>query len=211
MPREVSKAPRNHQDRGPPGGPDSPAAKKARKNKPKKAADTLSAAATTQGQLCALGEDERAPEGATSQDKALTTKTSPGGQILRERETDNPTTKATLDRDATGHKMTNWEYLIWLHHDSPMAGHPGPKCILELLTRSLNFTKSTELARRMENYVRACIICARGKPMRQKPYRLLQLLPIPSRPWQNIAMNFIIKLLPSKDSSEPRNPKYNSI
>ena len=92
-----------------------------------------------------------------------------------------------------------------------MARHPEPKCTLELLTRSPNFTKSTELARKIENYVKACIICAQGKPMRQKLYGLLQPLPIPSRPWQDIAMDFIVKLLPSKNSLEPGNPEYNSI
>ena len=209
MPGDVSKVPRNHQDRGPPGEPDSPTAKKAKENKPKRAANMPSAAATTQGQLRALEKDERALEGATSCNKALTIEQSPKSQALRREGTDNPTIKTTLDKDTAGRKMMNWEYLMWLHHDSSMAGHPGPKHTLELLTRSPNFTRSTELACRIENYVRACIVCAQGKPMRQKPYGLLQLLPIPSRPWQVIAVDFIIKLLPSKDSSEPGNPKYN--
>ena len=105
----------------------------------------------------------------------------------------------------------DWEYLMWLHHNSPMTGHPGPKRTLELLTRSPHFTKSMKLARKIENYVKACIICALGKPMRQKPYGLLQPLPILSRPWQDIAMDFIVKLPPFKDSSKPGNPEYNSI
>ena len=92
-----------------------------------------------------------------------------------------------------------------------MAGHPRPKRTLELLTRSLDFTKSTELACKIKNYVKACIICAPGKPMRQKLYGLLQPLPILSGPWQDIAMDFIVKLPPFKDFSEPRNPEYNSI
>ena len=107
--------------------------------------------------------------------------------------------------------MTDWEYLMWLHHDSPMAGHPGPKRTLELLTRYLNCKKSPELARKIDNYVKACITCARGKPMRQKPYKMLQPLPIPSGPWQDIAMDFVVKLPASRDSSEPNNPQYDLI
>ena len=79
-----------------------------------------------------------------------------------------------------------------------MAGHPGPKRTLELLTRSPKFARNTELACKVKHYVKACIICAWGKPMRQKPYGLLQPLPIPSRPWQNIEINFIVKLPPSR-------------
>ena len=100
---------------------------------------------------------------------------------------------------------------MWLHYNFSMAGHPRSKRTLELLTRSLDFTKSIKLACKIKNYVRACIICAWGKSMCQKPYGLLQSLPIPSGPWQDIAIDFIVKLPPSKDFLEPGNPEYNSI
>ena len=92
-----------------------------------------------------------------------------------------------------------------------MAGHPGLKHILELLMRSPKFTRSTELAQKIENYFKACIICARGKPMQQKPYGMLQPLPIPSRPLQDIAIDFIVKLLLSKDFLKLGNPEYNLV
>ena len=107
--------------------------------------------------------------------------------------------------------MTDWEYLMWLHHDSPMAGHLGPKRIQELLMRNPKFMGSTKLVQKIENYVKACIICARGKPMQQKPYGMLQPLPIPSGPWQNIAIDFIVKLLPSKDSLKLGKLEYNLV
>ena len=100
---------------------------------------------------------------------------------------------------------------MWLHHNSPMAGHLGPKRTLELLTRYPNCKKSPQLAQKIENYVKVCITCAQGKPMQQKPYRMLQPLPIPSRPWQDIAIDFVVKLLASRDSSKPNNPQYNLI
>ena len=77
--------------------------------------------------------------------------------------------------------------------------------------RSPKFTRSTELAQNVENYFKACIIFAWGKPMQQKPYKMLQLLPIPSRPWQDIAMDFIVKLPPFKDFLEPENPEYDLV
>ena len=40
---------------------------------------------------------------------------------------------------------------------------------------------------------------------------MLQPLPIPNRPWQDIAIDFIVKLLSSKDFLEPGNPEYSSI
>ena len=92
-----------------------------------------------------------------------------------------------------------------------MARHPGPKCTLELLTRYPNCKKSPELAQKINNYVKACITCAQGKPMQQKPYGMLQPLPIPSKPWKDIARNFVIKLPASKDFSKPNNPQYNLI
>ena len=107
--------------------------------------------------------------------------------------------------------MTDCKYLMWLNHDSLMAGHPGPKQTLKLLMRSPKFARSTKLAQKIENYVKACIICAWGKPMRQKPYKMLQPLPIPSGPWQDIVIDFIVKLLLSKDSLEPVNPEYNLV
>ena len=105
----------------------------------------------------------------------------------------------------------DWEYLMWLNHNSLIARHPGPKQTLKLLMRSPEFTRSTKLAQKKENYVKACKLCAQGKPMQQKPYGMLQPLPIPSRPWQDIAMDFIMKILPSKDSLEPGNPEYNLV
>ena len=100
---------------------------------------------------------------------------------------------------------------MWLHHNSPMAGHPGPKRTLELLTRIPKFMRSTELTCKVKNYIKACVICAQGKPMRQKPYRMLQPLPIPNGPWQDIAMNFIVKLPLFKNFLEPENPDYDLV
>ena len=47
------------------------------------------------------------------------------------------------------------------------------------------------------NYVSSCEHCAKIKNVVHKPYGLLQPLEIPERPWQSIAMDFIVKLPPS--------------
>jgi len=39
-----------------------------------------------------------------------------------------------------------------------------------------------------------CVLCARNKPSRHRPYGLLQPLPVPERPWPAISMNFIEQL-----------------
>ena len=42
-----------------------------------------------------------------------------------------------------------------------------------------------------------CDIYSRSKNPRHRPYGLLQLLPIPKRPWSSVSMDFIINLPPS--------------
>ena len=180
-------------------------------NKSRQAPTIPLVAVTTQGQLRALDRDTIAGKVETQLSKASTIDTGPKKEAQKREKTNNSIAKATLDKDATEQEMLDWEYLMWLHYNSLMAGHPGPKRTLELLTRSLEFTRDTELTHKIEKYVKACLICARGKLMCQKPYGLLRLLPIPSGPWQDIAMDFIMKLPLSKDLSEPGNPKYNSI
>ncbi len=46
----------------------------------------------------------------------------------------------------------------------------------------------------LQEYVKSCDTCARSKAPRHRPFGLLQPLPIPSRPWGSIAMDFITDL-----------------
>ena len=46
-------------------------------------------------------------------------------------------------------------------------------------------------------YVRTCPTCQLVRGRRVKPAGLLQTMPIPSRPWDLVSMDFIIKLPPS--------------
>ena len=42
-----------------------------------------------------------------------------------------------------------------------------------------------------QEYVRSCAICQRVVSKRHKPYGQLESLPLPSRPWSEISMDFI--------------------
>lgn len=50
----------------------------------------------------------------------------------------------------------------------------------------------------IDQYVRDCPVCATTKPKPGKPYGLLQSVADPSSPWEEIAMDFIVDLPPSR-------------
>ncbi|MCO5553853.1 hypothetical protein L7F22_007379 [Adiantum nelumboides] len=50
------------------------------------------------------------------------------------------------------------------------------------------------LRRDVDAYVRSCLVCQKVKFDRQKAPGLLQPLPIPDRPWESIAMDFVFDL-----------------
>ena len=145
-PGKAFEASRNHQDRQTYRKTDGPKIKKPEGGGSEKAPEEPYTAVTTQGQLRALEKDATAQGGVTCRSKALASEASPRRENPSDKTASDPTTKAILDKDASGRDMTDWEYLMWLHHNSPIAGHPGPKCILELLIRSPEFTKSSKLA-----------------------------------------------------------------
>ena len=50
----------------------------------------------------------------------------------------------------------------------------------------------------MESYVRSCDTCGRNKVVRHAPFGLLSPLPIPSRPWSSVSLDWITDLPPSQ-------------
>ena len=79
-------------------------------------------------------------------------------------------------------------------HDHPLSGHFGQNKTLELIRREYVWPKMRDF---IKDYCNSCTICKRSKPTRHKPYGLLKQLPIPSRPWDSISMDFIEQLPPS--------------
>ena len=52
----------------------------------------------------------------------------------------------------------------------------------------------------MEDYIHQCTTCTQNKSTRHKPYGKQQQIEAPQQAWQEIKMNFIIKLPLSKDT-----------
>ena len=61
----------------------------------------------------------------------------------------------------------------------------------------------------VEDYIQQCTTCAQNKSTRHKPYGKQQQIEAPQQAWQEITMNFIVKLPLSKDTIT--DIKYDSI
>lgn len=84
--------------------------------------------------------------------------------------------------------------LQWLH-DSPLGGHSG-RDITASRVKSLFFLRG--MNKDIQSYVRNCGICQANKPDQAASPGLLQPLPIPSRIWQDISLDFIEGYLRNK-------------
>uniref|UniRef100_A0A8C6M9F2 Gypsy retrotransposon integrase-like protein 1 n=1 Tax=Nothobranchius furzeri TaxID=105023 RepID=A0A8C6M9F2_NOTFU len=76
--------------------------------------------------------------------------------------------------------------------------HPGVGRTLALVRRSFWWPS---MFKDIKEYISACQVCARNKCTNQPPAGLLRSLPIPSRPWSHIALDFVTGLPPSKGFS----------
>ena len=81
--------------------------------------------------------------------------------------------------------------VVQYFHDHIIAGHQGMNRTLEIIRRDYTWPKIREFVR---TYVKSCTTCARAKYPRRRPYGLLKPLPVPTRPWDSISMDFIEKL-----------------
>ncbi|KAM6965396.1 uncharacterized protein FYW47_007740 [Aplochiton taeniatus] len=84
--------------------------------------------------------------------------------------------------------------LLW-GHASCLAGHPGVARTLEFVQRRFWWATIRE---DVKSFVSACSVCAQHKTSRAKQAGLLQPLPIPSRPWSHISLDFVTGLPPSR-------------
>jgi transposase InsO family protein len=85
--------------------------------------------------------------------------------------------------------------ILRVNHDDPwQGGHFGRVRTQEVIQRSYWWLN---MAKFITKYVATCDVCQRMKAPRHKPYGQLVPLPQPDKPWQDIAMDFIVGLPPA--------------
>ena len=72
-------------------------------------------------------------------------------------------------------------------HTSKISGHFGAEKTLKNLERYVHWPR---MRADMKRYVRGCQLCATSKPANRKT-GLYMPLPVPSRPWECISMDFL--------------------
>jgi transposase InsO family protein len=77
------------------------------------------------------------------------------------------------------------------HHDIPTAGHQGIERTYAAIHDLFYWPRMNSDVRR---YVKSCDSCQRIKASQQSPAGLLQPLPIPTRSWEQVSMDFITQL-----------------
>lgn len=82
-------------------------------------------------------------------------------------------------------------------HDSFLGGHPGRDTTIDLLARQFYWPGMNQDVRR---FLRNCDVCGRTTVWRDKKKGMLKPLPVPSRIWQEISMDFITDLPPAEGS-----------
>ncbi|KAG1956957.1 retrotransposable element [Pimephales promelas] len=76
-------------------------------------------------------------------------------------------------------------------HTSPGSGHPGSQLTLSLVQQRYWWPG---MAQDVSRYVRGCSVCAMAKVPRHLPEGKLIPLPIPTRPWSHLGVDFVTDL-----------------
>ena len=84
--------------------------------------------------------------------------------------------------------------ILQRYHDPPLAGHYGVARTQALVEQYFQWPG---LATTVERYVRNCDACQRNKVVRHAPFGLLSPLPIPTRPWLSVSLDWITDLPPN--------------
>ena len=84
-------------------------------------------------------------------------------------------------------------------HDAPTSGHLGKDKTIEQVKRRFYWPG---MDAEIQQYVTSCDSCQRNKPSQQATMGLLQPLPIPERPWQQVSLDLITQLPKSKAGND---------
>jgi hypothetical protein len=96
--------------------------------------------------------------------------------------------------------------IIRQQHDAPGAGHQGFKRTHD---RMKNYYYFPKMKQRIREHIDTCVECITNKPNRHRPYGEMGEYRIPTEPFGEIAMDWIVKLPKSKDPLT--HTKYDSI
>src|SRR5690606_12569740 len=86
-----------------------------------------------------------------------------------------------------------------LHECHDVRGHLGKDKTIDQVKRRFYWPK---MDREIHEYVIGCDSCQRNKPSNQQKIGLLQPLPIPDRPWQQVSMDLITQLPRSRSGKD---------
>jgi hypothetical protein len=81
--------------------------------------------------------------------------------------------------------------LIQEHHDTAFTGHQGSAKTIDLLDRQYY---QKEMRKWVHLYVRNCHSCQRSSTSQHATLGDLQPLPVPEKPWEDISMDFVVRL-----------------
>jgi hypothetical protein len=84
-------------------------------------------------------------------------------------------------------------------HDAKISGHVGMTKTLELLRRQFYWPKMNS---DVKSYVTSCMKCQSIKSSNVHPQGLLQPLPVPEIPWEQVSMDLITQLPLSKNKND---------
>ena len=90
--------------------------------------------------------------------------------------------------------------IIIRHHDHITAGHPGRAKTLEKIKEKYIWEG---MRKDIDRYVDNCETCQRTKPRRDRAFGLLEPLPVPSKVWKSITLDYITGL--------PETQGYNAV
>jgi hypothetical protein len=85
--------------------------------------------------------------------------------------------------------------LISEHHDIKTAAHTGYQKTYDAIARRFYWPN---MYTDVKLYVRSCMVCQTTKASNRRPAGLLQPLPVPSRRWHTVTMDFIVQLPKTK-------------
>lgn len=83
-------------------------------------------------------------------------------------------------------------------HESRVACHPGVRRSLTAIHQRFWWPS---MAQDVRQFMLACSVCTQNKTSNRSPVGLLWPLPIPSRPWSHLALEFVTGLPPSRGNT----------